>query len=71
MPARCRDSATLRQAAFDDVIADRNLHSGPDLDPPSLSPLGPRFPVLGPVPRPEEKRGARWPSLILKLNISD
>jgi hypothetical protein len=46
MPARCRDSATLRQAAFDDVIADRNLHSGPDLDPSSQSPLSPRFPLL-------------------------
>jgi hypothetical protein len=70
MPARCRDSATLRQAAFDDVIAGRNTCPAV-LDPPSRSPLGPRFPILDPAPRPQEKRGARWPTLILKLNMSD
>jgi hypothetical protein len=72
MLARCRDSAMLRQAAFDDVIAGRNTCTAVrTLVLPRSLILGPRFPILGPVPGLVEKRGARWPTQILKLNISD
>ena len=60
MPARCRDSAMLRQTAFDDVIAGRNTCTAVrTLVLPRSLILGPRFPILGPVPRLGGQKGCQ------------
>ena len=60
MPARCRDSAMLRQTAFDDVIAGRNTCTAVrTLVLPRSLILGPQFPILGPVPRLGGQKGCQ------------